>query len=76
MGWWTAVSCLRQVQDARQVRTRYIAAYDTESAGCLAVCRKIADVHERFEVPATFFVVGRTLDAKATVNTRMLATEY
>ena len=43
--------------------TKYIAAYDTEKAGdCLAACRKIRDVHERFEFPGTFFVVGKRLE--------------
>lgn len=43
--------------------TRYIAAYDTEKAGdCLAACRAIRKAHERFEYPATFFVVGKRLE--------------
>ena len=41
--------------------TRYIAAYDTETPACLAACRKIVEVHQRFEMPATFFIVGETL---------------
>jgi len=43
--------------------TRYIAAYDTESPACLAACRKIVAVHRRFEMPATFFITGKTLEA-------------
>ena len=43
--------------------THYIAAYDTESPNCLAACRKIVDVHRRYEMPATFFIVGRILEA-------------
>lgn len=43
--------------------THYIAAYDTESPKCLAACRKIVDVHRRYEMPATFFVVGRVLES-------------
>jgi len=43
--------------------TRYIAAYDTESPNCLAACRKIAEVHRRYEMPATFFIVGKVLEA-------------
>lgn len=43
--------------------TRYIAAYDTESPACLAACRKIVDVHRRFDMPATFFMLGKTFDA-------------
>ncbi len=42
--------------------TNYIAAYDTESPNCLAACRKIVDVHLRYEMPATFFIVGRALE--------------
>jgi peptidoglycan/xylan/chitin deacetylase (PgdA/CDA1 family) len=42
--------------------TLYIAAYDTESPACLAACRKIVDVHRRFEMPATFFIQGQRLD--------------
>ncbi|CAN5386026.1 hypothetical protein BH10CHL1_BH10CHL1_13410 [soil metagenome] len=45
-----------------QVNTRYIAAYDTEKAGdCLAACRKIRAVHEQFDFPGTFFIVGKRL---------------
>jgi peptidoglycan/xylan/chitin deacetylase (PgdA/CDA1 family) len=46
-------------------RTLYIAAYDTESAACLPACRKIVEVHKRLQMPATFFVTGRTLEANA-----------
>ncbi|HNS20477.1 MAG TPA: polysaccharide deacetylase family protein [Sedimentisphaerales bacterium] len=45
--------------------TRYIAAYDTESPACLQACRKIVEVHKRLAMPATFFIVGRTLEANA-----------
>jgi len=45
--------------------TYYIAAYDTESPKCLAACRKIVEVHRRHEVPATFFITGKTLEANA-----------
>jgi len=57
-------------QDAK---TRYIAAYDTESPGCLEACRKIVEVHHRLEMPATFFVVGRTLEASAARYKELLA---
>ncbi|MBI4557675.1 MAG: polysaccharide deacetylase family protein [Candidatus Hydrogenedentes bacterium] len=43
--------------------TSYIAAYDTESPGCLAGVREIVAKHEKFEMPATFFLVARTLEA-------------
>jgi len=59
----TVVSCVNQVRETRQKNTRYIAAYDTESPACLAACRKIVNVHKRFEMPATFFILGKTLDA-------------
>ena len=59
----TALSCQSSIQNAGQKNTRYIAAYDTESPECLAACRKIVEVHRRFEMPATFFIVGKTLDA-------------
>jgi hypothetical protein len=43
--------------------TRYIAAYDTENLEtCLAACRRIREVHEQFEFPATFFIVGKLLE--------------
>jgi peptidoglycan/xylan/chitin deacetylase (PgdA/CDA1 family) len=45
---------------------RYIAAYDTESPQCLKACRKIAEVHKRFEMPATFFVLGKRLKQNPT----------
>jgi len=44
--------------------TMYIAAYDTESPACLAACRKIVAVHRRREMPATFFITGRVLEAQ------------
>ncbi len=40
----------------------YIAAYDTEADACLEAVRKIVKVHEKFEMPATFFLVARLLD--------------
>lgn len=43
--------------------TRYIAAYDVESARCLGPTRTIVEMHRRHQMPATFFVVGKTLEA-------------
>ncbi len=43
--------------------TSYIAAYDTESPACLQACRKIVAAHHRWQMPATFFITGRTLEA-------------
>ena len=43
--------------------TEFVAAYDTEAAGrCLEACRAITAVHERLDVPATFFIVGKRLE--------------
>ncbi|MFC1794569.1 polysaccharide deacetylase family protein [Planctomycetota bacterium] len=57
------MSCQSKIRNTRQTNTRYIAAYDTESPDCLTACRKIVEVHKRFEMPATFFMLGKTLDA-------------
>ena len=43
--------------------TLYIAAYDTESARCLDGVRQIVKMHEKHDMPATFFLVARTLEA-------------
>lgn len=43
--------------------TLYIAAYDTENPACLAATEKIVEVHRRYKMPATFFIVGKTLEA-------------
>ena len=43
--------------------TVYIAAYDTESPQCLAACHKIVEIHRKFDVPASFFIVGEVLEA-------------
>ena len=43
--------------------TRYIAAYDTEKAvDCLAACQRIRELHEEFDFPGTFFIVGQRLE--------------
>ena len=52
--------------------TALIPAYDTEAPGCLAACRKIVEVHRRYKVPATFFIVGKTLEADAEEYRRLL----
>jgi peptidoglycan/xylan/chitin deacetylase (PgdA/CDA1 family) len=54
------------------VPTRYIAAYDTESPTCLEACRAIVEVHRKHRMPATFFLVGRTLEANAGEYRRLL----
>jgi peptidoglycan/xylan/chitin deacetylase (PgdA/CDA1 family) len=52
--------------------TLYIAAYDTESARCLDGVRQIVKMHEKFEAPATFFLVARTLEANRAEYTALL----
>ena len=45
--------------------TAIVAAYDTEKpAACLSACRKIAAVHRRMGIPATFFIVGKLLESE------------
>jgi hypothetical protein len=63
---------MTKFQDTKQTKTRYIAAYDTESPDCLAACRKIVEVHKRFEMLATFFILGRTLDANPAEYRKLL----
>lgn len=47
--------------------TRYIAAYDTEKpVDCLDACKKIRSVHEMFDFPGTFFIVGKRLEDEGT----------
>jgi hypothetical protein len=53
--------------------TVFIPAYDTElydiaslkekTATCLEACYKIVEVHRRYQIPATFFIVGKALEA-------------
>jgi peptidoglycan/xylan/chitin deacetylase (PgdA/CDA1 family) len=53
--------------------TYYIAAYDTEmwntarfGAGvptCLEAAQRITEVHRRYQMPATFFIVGRAVES-------------
>ena len=53
--------------------THYIAAYDTEQYDrsllppevptCLEACRRIVEVHRKHAMPATFFIVGKALEA-------------
>jgi peptidoglycan/xylan/chitin deacetylase (PgdA/CDA1 family) len=52
-----------EAQVKKSSKTLYIAAYDTESPKCLAAVRKIAEVHKKFQMPATFFITGKTLEA-------------
>jgi len=44
--------------------TMFIPAYDTEhSTECLPECHAIVKVHQQMEIPATFFIVGKCLEA-------------
>ena len=43
--------------------TTYIAAYDTEAGGCIDALPRIVAMHEKYDMPATFFVVTRLLDS-------------
>jgi hypothetical protein len=52
--------------------TVYTAAYDTESSACLEACRRIVEVHRRHEMPATFFITGRILEAHGGEYRRLL----
>jgi len=40
----------------------YIAAYDVESELCLKALGRIVELHERYDMPGTFFIVARLLD--------------
>lgn len=51
---------------------RYMAAYDTESPDCLKACEKIVEVHKRHAMPATFFVVGKMLEANPAEYKKLL----
>ena len=59
--------------------TRYIASYDTErSSGaqppptCLEACRAIVAMHRKHQMPATFFIVGKTLESAPDEYRRLL----
>ncbi len=62
-----------KANDSEKKPTRYIAAYDTESPACLRACRKIVAVHKKFEMPATFFITGKTLEANTKEYKALLA---
>jgi peptidoglycan/xylan/chitin deacetylase (PgdA/CDA1 family) len=53
-------------------KTLYIAAYDTESPRCLEACRRIVEVHKRFQMPATFYITGKTLEANSSEYRKLL----
>lgn len=59
---------------------KYIAAYDTERRpqegqkvpACVEACRRIVEVHQKHQMPATFFIVGKTLEAAPDEFRRLL----
>ena len=42
--------------------TTYLAAYDTEKDQCLAGVRRIVEMHEKYDMPATFFLLTRLIE--------------
>ena len=52
--------------------TKYIAAYDTESDACLDGVRRIVEVHEKYGMPATFFLVAGLLDKQGDEYRRLI----
>ncbi|MEM2129462.1 MAG: polysaccharide deacetylase family protein [Candidatus Bathyarchaeia archaeon] len=53
--------------------TVFVPAYDVEAPKCLPACRKIVEVHRRFDVPATFFIVGKMLEANPSEYRELLS---
>ena len=52
--------------------TMYIAAYDVEADECLDGVRRIVEVHTKYEMPATFFIVARLLDKQGDEYRRLI----
>jgi len=60
--------------------TRFIAAYDTERPtgrpgnrpACVEACEAIVAMHKRHDMPATFFIVGQTLEDTPDAYRRLL----
>ncbi|MBN1348206.1 polysaccharide deacetylase family protein [candidate division KSB1 bacterium] len=44
--------------------TTFIPAYDTESAACFAALHTIVEIHHKYGLPATFFLVAQLLDSQ------------
>jgi len=42
--------------------TRFIAAYDTESKACVENLETIVNMHQKYKIPATFFIVSSILN--------------
>ena len=43
--------------------TVFVPAYDVEAPKCLPACLKIVEIHRQYDAPATFFIVGKMLEA-------------
>jgi len=43
--------------------TSYIFAYDLESDLCVKAAGKLVEIHRRYDIPATFFILGRVLES-------------
>lgn len=52
--------------------TTYLAAYDTEADTCLDALPRIIELHRKFEIPATLFIVARLLDEQGDDYRRLL----
>jgi peptidoglycan/xylan/chitin deacetylase (PgdA/CDA1 family) len=52
--------------------TTYIAAYDTESQDCLLAVRQIVEIHRKYQIPATFFIVARLLEQQGQEYRRLI----
>ena len=42
--------------------TKYIFHYDLESDTCVQASKKLAEIHRRHNLPATFFVLGKVIE--------------
>lgn len=68
--------------EANVNKPKYVAVYDVEQwdmqykgkqiAGCLEACRPIVELHLKYEMPATFFVVGKLLEDYVTEFKKLL----
>lgn len=52
--------------------TVFVPAYDVEAPKCLPACRKIVELHRRFDAHATFFIVGKILEANPVEYRKLL----
>jgi peptidoglycan/xylan/chitin deacetylase (PgdA/CDA1 family) len=53
--------------------TRYIFSYDVEHPElCMKALRVLVEIHHQYEVPATFFIVGKLIESHAEELTKLL----